>query len=180
VRSAHSRLPLHVLGHAAALAVITAVAVVAVPSAAGGGLITRVPTLEVRVLRAINDVRVEHGLPTLRASPALATFAEHHSISMAVRGYFAHGTPGGASFGDRFGASLGGYRALGETLAWASPALSAGQALRLWLHSPAHRRTILESDWREVGIGAVHAPAAPGLFAGLNVTVLTADFGRRG
>jgi len=43
--------------------------------------------------------------------------------------------------------------------------------------SPEHRAVILDGSWREVGIGAVHADAASGMFLGRAVTVITTDFG---
>jgi hypothetical protein len=39
---------------------------------------------------------------------------------------------------------------------------------------------MLNPRWREVGVAAVHRPAAPGFFGGRPATVITADFGRRG
>jgi uncharacterized protein YkwD len=50
----------------------------------------------------------------------------------------------------------------------------------MWMASPEHRRNVLDPMWRDVGISALHAPVAPGIFAGGPVTVVTADFGRRG
>jgi uncharacterized protein YkwD len=64
-------------------------------------------------------------------------------------------------------------------MVWASPQLSAAQAITLWLNSPPHRRNLLAPGWREVGLGAVRAVEAPGVFRGLDVTILTADFGVR-
>jgi uncharacterized protein YkwD len=49
----------------------------------------------------------------------------------------------------------------------------------MWLDSPPHRKILLTSAWREVGLGAVRALAAPGVYKGLDVTILTADFGVR-
>jgi hypothetical protein len=33
--------------------------------------------------------------------------------------------------------------------------------------------------WHELGISAIHDPAAPGRYRGLEVTIVTADFGVR-
>jgi len=167
------------------LAVAAALAAAAVQPAAGGPRITRVPaagaprvtrvpTLEVEALVAINKLRREHGLPPVRASAALASAAQRHSLSMAEHGYFSHASLGGSAFATRIGP---GFRALGEAMAWASPALSAQHTLALWLRSPSHRETLLSPTWRQIGLGAVHALDAPGTFRGLDVTILTADFG---
>ena len=68
---------------------------------------------------------------------------------------------------------------VGENLLCAMPDVGPGRALELWMASPEHRAAILDSEWREVGISAVHAAAAPGSFHGQAVTVITADFGVR-
>jgi uncharacterized protein YkwD len=64
-------------------------------------------------------------------------------------------------------------------MVWASPGLSADQALEMWLNSPPHRKNLLTPAWREIGLGAVRALAAPGVYQGRDVTILTADFGVR-
>ena len=57
--------------------------------------------------------------------------------------------------------------------------MNAKRALRMWLNSPAHRRILMTPHWREIGISAVYAPAAPGVYGGRPVTIVTADFGVR-
>jgi uncharacterized protein YkwD len=52
-------------------------------------------------------------------------------------------------------------------------------AVRMWMKSPGHRENILTARWREIGLSAVHATAAPGTFRGLDVTIVTTDFGVR-
>jgi hypothetical protein len=49
----------------------------------------------------------------------------------------------------------------------------------MWLASPPHRRTLYSRLWRDVGLGAVAAESAPGVFGGEAMTVVTADFGVR-
>jgi uncharacterized protein YkwD len=140
-----------------------------------------VPTLEERVLDAINVLRQQHGLAALRLNVNLAATAREHSLSMAEHGYFRHSSLGGASFWSRVEGKYGGPNwRVGENLVWASPYLSAEQAIGLWLKSPPHRRNLLAPIWREIGVGAVHADPAPGVYQGLPATILTADFGVRG
>jgi hypothetical protein len=38
---------------------------------------------------------------------------------------------------------------------------------------------MLNPRWLEVGVGAVYAPSAPGVYGGRDVTIVTADFGVR-
>jgi uncharacterized protein YkwD len=139
------------------------------------------PALEEQVLTAINDLRQEYGLVALRLNAQLAATARQHSLSMAEHGYFEHTSLDGSSFWKRDRKYAGNSRpwALGENLAWASPGLSARQTLALWLASPTHRENLLLSAWREIGLGAVHALSAPGIYEGLDATILTADFGVR-
>ena len=57
--------------------------------------------------------------------------------------------------------------------------LSPATALKMWMRSPEHRANILNPNWREIGIAAVHVHGAPGTFGGLPVTIITTDFGVR-
>jgi uncharacterized protein YkwD len=45
--------------------------------------------------------------------------------------------------------------------------------------SHGHRRNILAPGWREVGLSALTVPAAPGVFGGRDVVIITTDFGFR-
>jgi uncharacterized protein YkwD len=147
------------------------------------GGITEVPALETGVLAAINDLRRNHGLAPLRASVQLASTARQHSLSMAQHGYFEHASLNGSPFWKRIAAKYrqhgGRIWRVGENMAWAAPGLNARLALQLWLKSPPHRENLFAPAWREIGLGAVHAPGAPGVYEGFNVTILTADFGAR-
>ena len=50
----------------------------------------------------------------------------------------------------------------------------------MWENSPEHRKNMLDPHWREIGISAVHAPTASGVYNGLPVSIVTTDFGVRG
>lgn len=144
--------------------------------------VSEVPQLQTELYGAINSLRASKGLSRLRSNPALASTSLAHSISMAKHGYFAHEDFGGAAFWQRIKARYrptGGSWEVGENIVWASPELNARQALDLWLQSPPHRRTLLTAAWRDLGIGAVRAVGAPGVYQGLDVTIITADFGVR-
>jgi uncharacterized protein YkwD len=148
------------------------------------GLAARVrplPALEEQLLVEINDLRQEHGRVGLRLNRQLAGSARHHSLSMAEHGYFEHSSLDGSTVWKRDRKYAGGSRhwAVGENLAWASPGLSARRALELWLASPPHRENLLSPVWREIGVGAMHAISAPGIYEGLEATILTAEFGVR-
>jgi len=139
--------------------------------------------LERSVLLEVNALRREYDLVPLRFSAGLATAARHHSTEMAKRGYFGHRSSGGEGFGRhiaRFYPMRGRhYWAVGENLLWSSGQLNATAAVELWLNSPSHREIMLDPHWREVGVGAVYADSAQGIYGGRDVTIVTADFGVR-
>jgi len=140
------------------------------------------PILEVNLLAEVNRLRVSHGLVPLRPNKALAAAADQHSFEMATAGYFAHdGLTGPYSrrLASYYRAPRHGVWMVGENLVWGSPTIGAREAVRLWLRSPVHRGNLFRRQWREAGVSAVHAQAAPGAFQGLEVTVITLDFGLR-
>jgi uncharacterized protein YkwD len=145
--------------------------------------ITALPSLQGQVLSAINTLRRSHGLTELRLNQALSLAALGHSQSMAEHGFFSHSGWNGSAFWTRikprYRPLVGRHWGVGENMVWAAPDLSADQAIQMWLASPPHRKNLLTPAWREVGLGAVRALAAPGVYDGLDVTILTADFGTR-
>jgi uncharacterized protein YkwD len=145
--------------------------------------IDAVADLEDQVVRAVNAERVRRGLASLRINRQLALVARGHSTSMAEHGYFAHEAYDGSAFWRRIKAAYpenaGRPWSAGENLVWGSPDMSAQHAVEMWLGSLRHRANMLAPRWREVGVGAVHALGAPGVYEGLDVTVVTVDFGLR-
>jgi uncharacterized protein YkwD len=163
-------------------AVILPATAIAAPAAQHGQVVA-VASLESGVLAEMNKIRRSHGLQALRLSNALAAAARQHSQSMASQGYFSHDSSGGGEFWKRvqgfYPQGRHGYWSVGENLLWQSPQVDAAGALQMWMNSPPHRENLLAPNWREVGISAVHASAAPGTYNGLDVTIVTADFGVR-
>ena len=157
------------------------------PAAVQAGTVRGVPTedeaIEALTVAGVNEVRRDHGLRALRVSSGLAAAALVHARQMADGGFFAHESLDGAEFWERIGRfypGLGSERwSVGENLLWASPSVSAERAVELWLASPSHRRVLLNPAWSEIGLAAVHLTNAPGIFLGLEITILTADFGTR-
>jgi len=144
---------------------------------------TAVSAFERQVLTQINVVRNRHRLAPLRMSTPLSTAADTHSLKMGRLGFFAHESSDGSSFWKRVQRFYGwkGYRmwAVGENLLWASPEIDAAAAVQMWMESPGHRANLLSKQWREIGLSAVFIPAAPGVYGGRDVTIVTADFGIR-
>lgn len=140
-------------------------------------------SLEQGVLFDINAFRAAHHLAPLRLSAALTVAARTHSQQMEADGYFAHNSADGTAFWKRIQAfypsSHFGFWSVGENLLWSSPDVDAQKALTMWENSPEHRKNMLDPHWREIGVSAVHAPRASGVYQGLAVTIVTTDFGVR-
>jgi uncharacterized protein YkwD len=138
---------------------------------------------EQSLLLAVNTVRTKAGRSRLSVSPGLTEAAEFHTARMIRRGFFDHEAPGEQAFWHRieefYPATGYDYWAVGENLAYGSPALDPAEALQEWLRSSSHRRSLLSRDWREVGLAAVHVESAPGEYEGDPATVITLDLGVR-
>lgn len=173
-------------------ACLTALTVVALLSAGAGTATASGQTvrtlgaaneLENQLLGELNAIRRAHGLVPLRRSLPLTSAADSHSRSMATFGFFGHSSRDGSAFWKRvarfYGRRGSGMWSVGENLLWSTTGIDATEALRLWMESPGHRKNILTPHWREVGLSAVTASAAPGVFGGHNVVVITSDFGVR-
>jgi len=167
---------------------ILAAAVALAPAASsrpagGSGREAALTTLESGVLRELNAIRLGHGLVPLKVNYRLNDAAAQHSREMTAKGYFKHESFDGSAFWKRVQRyyAQGGrpYWSVGENLLWSSPDVDPKRALELWMQSPEHRANILTPRWREIGISALHVQSAPGAFDGLDVTVITTDFGVR-
>jgi len=169
--------------HALAAALLALLALAATATARTSRRTAALTSLESGVLTDINAFRQQHGLRPLRLSRLLSAAARQHSVEMAARGYFSHSSANGTSFDRRIASfypvAHSRYWSVGENLLWSSPDVDAGGALQMWANSPPHRENLLTSRWRQVGISAIHVAAAPGMFGGRAVTIVTADFGVR-
>lgn|SRR5512146_3104328 len=139
--------------------------------------------LERSVLIEMNALRRRNGLVPLRLSGGLTVAAGRHSREMASRGYFDHNSANGEVFSRRVARSYAigrrRYWSVAENLLWSSTELNAAAVLDLWLKSREHRTIMLKPSWRDVGVGAIYARSAPGVYGGRDVTIVTADFGLR-
>jgi uncharacterized protein YkwD len=168
-----------------AVALVALLGALAAPAANSGKATNRVTltSLESGVLAGLNKIRAQHGLQPVRISARLTAAATQHSKEMGTAGYFTHNSHDGTAFWKRIGrwyASSGyGYWSVGENLLWSSPQVDPAGAMELWMNSPEHRANILTARWREIGISALHFNTAPGTYKGLEVTIITTDFGIR-
>jgi uncharacterized protein YkwD len=73
----------------------------------------------------------------------------------------------------------GSFSSVGENLLWSSPDVSPRKALQMWLASPDHRANLMHSRRREIGVAALHEARGPGVYKGVDVTIVTTDLGVR-
>ena len=140
------------------------------------------PLVEIRTtaMSLVNEARAEQGLSPLESSDELVQTATRHSEDMAARGYFAHDSPDGDTYLDRYreagfycqrkiewithqGAEniFQGWATSSWTLQnWRIVEIKvsnaehlAQQAVEGWMQSPGHRANILNRVWQQQGIG---------------------------
>jgi serralysin len=171
-------------GLAALLVLFALVAAVWVGGASGGaGSTLALTTLEQQATEQINALRASYGLQPLTFSTALFHSADAHCRQMLAEGYFGHTSSTGASFTSRiesfYPVGSATYYLAGENLFWTSGPTTSSEMISRWMQSPGHRRNLLNPNWRQIGLATVSSPSAPGVYDGLGVTVVTADFGVR-
>jgi uncharacterized protein YkwD len=111
-------------------------------------------------LARVNQVRAEHKLIELQASPELARVARAHAEDMARRGYLAHESPEGLNPLERTqAAGVAGFRLLAENI---GASTIAGDRLESiveeWLRSRDHRENLLNPAFNTSGLAIVEAP----------------------
>lgn len=106
-------------------------------------------------LAAANATRAAHNRPPLAADAALDQVAALRAREVAAR--FAHQRPDGRGCFTALKDAGIRYESAGENLA-RGQALTADEAVRLWLDSPSHRRNLLRREFDAVGIGCYTAP----------------------
>ena len=121
----------------------------------------RLQALDGQILTRLNAARAAHGLRPLAVSNELENAAVAHSRELIQAGVFQHDSPDGTSFVQRLKHfySPSGYASwtAGENILYNTADIDADTAIQAWLDSPPHRENMLDPDWREVGIGSVHA-----------------------
>ncbi|MFL6233314.1 MAG: CAP domain-containing protein [Thermoanaerobaculia bacterium] len=103
------------------------------------------------MLAQVNAERKQAGVAPLRPNPRLDQAAQSHAQDMLARHYFAHESPEGKTVRERARAAGYDWRAIGENIAEGQ--LSVEEVMDTWMHSPPHRRNILDRDFKELGVG---------------------------
>jgi uncharacterized protein YkwD len=131
------------------------------------------------VVCQINRKRHRHGMRGVKPRYALRKAGKRHSRYMQRRNCFAHQCPGEKDLVRRIHATSYlpckcNWR-VGETLAWGKRRRGTPRAIvRAWMHSPRHRRVMLDRRLRNVGIGLVWGSPSK---RGAKAATYTADFG---
>jgi uncharacterized protein YkwD len=141
-----------------------------------------VETIRTATLCLINRERISHGESALELNAQLQVAAQGHTQSMVSEDYFEHIGPNGETPLARMRAagyiysSHIGY-AIGENIAWGTLWLGTpSKIVAAWMASPGHRANILDSQYRETGIGvSPHPPSS--LAHGQAGGIYTQDFG---
>jgi uncharacterized protein YkwD len=127
----------------ASLAALLVVCLIA-PSSASAS--SRHDATEAGIIRALNHARAAYGLPRLRSTRALARAADAHSKTMRRQNTIGHGD---------YSRRIRRYvrsRKVGENLAWMS-GCSASRIVGMWLNSAPHRKIMLSTSFRRIGVG---------------------------
>ena len=115
-----------------------------------GGSHLRGPAAE--VLSLTNEQRSKAGCHALTVDTDLTRVAQQHSSDMARRSYFSHTDQGGNTWEKRqISSGFSAEKTGGENIA-RGPS-SAEEVMNGWMHSPEHRRNILDCRFTTIGIG---------------------------
>jgi uncharacterized protein YkwD len=130
----------------------------------------------------LNRQRAKRGFKKLDNDRRLQRASQKHNEVMLKKGCFSHECPGEASLEARLrgveyliGGLLG--WTYGENIAYGGEYLGTPKAIvKAWMHSPGHKANILNSQFKDVGVG--FSPGIPGN-PNADGGTYTTDFGMR-
>lgn len=105
------------------------------------------------VVALTNAERAKAGCKPLQVDQRLNKSALGHSSDMARRDYFEHESPEGEDFSDREAEAGFKGNSGGENIARGQR--SAAEVMDDWMHSPGHKRNILDCKFTKIGVGYV-------------------------
>jgi uncharacterized protein YkwD len=103
------------------------------------------------LVRLVNEKRKKAGCPELRWDDRLTALALDHSRDMGTRHFFSHTNPDGQDPFDRLREAHLRFSAAAENMAVG--VRTGREVYALWLHSPDHRRNMLDCRFTRHGIG---------------------------
>jgi uncharacterized protein YkwD len=131
---------------------------------------------EKRMLDLHNQERRNRGLSAFCVHPALQKAARAHSKEMIDKDYFSHYSYNGESFSARLTRYGYNWSTCAENISWGTG--SRGEpdyTFQSWMASSGHRANILNSRYKEIGIGQAYGTYK----THSNARMWTVDFGRR-
>jgi uncharacterized protein YkwD len=129
----------------------------------------------------IDQARASVGARPLRANRSLQTVAENQAVGMVRFDYFADVSPTGKSPAALIHATRYAARAsliTGEDIGWGTGyEATAEEMVNTWLQSPPHREIMLDSAFRNAGIGVI--AAVPSFVGSRRGATYAIEFGAR-
>ncbi|WP_077309812.1 CAP domain-containing protein [Terribacillus halophilus] len=107
--------------------------------------------MEQQIIEITNVMRAQFDVSPLEWNDNVAAVALGHSEDMQKQQYFSHVTPSGEELGDRLAAGQVPFQNAGENIA--AGYTDAPAAMVGWLNSEGHRKTMLDSTYKELGVG---------------------------
>ena len=123
-----------------------------------------------KVYEQTNQQRINNGLEPLRYSDTLSKSAQAKAEHMFANNYWAHNAPDGTTPWDFFKQVDYQYLIAGENLA--KDFYDTSSMMSAWMKSPTHRDNIINSKYKEIGIGVVN-----GTLSGVKTTLVIQHFG---
>jgi uncharacterized YkwD family protein/spore coat assembly protein SafA len=114
-----------------------------------------VTAYETEVVRLVNVQRSQNGLAPLTMNWELSRVARYKSQDMVDKHYFSHTSPTYGSPFDMMKAFGISYRAAGENIAYGQR--TPQEVVTAWMNSSGHRANILNTSFKEIGVGYVAA-----------------------
>ena len=105
---------------------------------------------ESQVFQLTNQVRSQHGLSPLSWNSQLSTAAQSHTLDMARMRRISHTGSDGSQVGTRVQRLRYQFRKVGENVA--AGQRTPQEVLSSWMHSPRHRKNILDPNFTEIGV----------------------------
>lgn len=116
-----------------------------------------VAEIEQMIFNKVNEERVKSGVSPLSYSNTMKKYARIKSKDMGVRKYFSHEDPSGQLITAKMKADGVSYNVWGENIAYIGGQLGnaslANQFMTNWMNSSGHRKNILSSNFKSMGVG---------------------------
>lgn len=113
--------------------------------------INKLENLREEILLLVNNERDKIGLPPLCRNKKLDEIALLHSLDLDLCRTLSHSSCDGRTLTDRLNSISYQYDNAGENVAWNQR--TSQQVMNSWMNSPGHRENILNSKFKNIGIG---------------------------